>query len=81
MKVDRMLRINEMIQHLLGEIIERDLRGYLPGLVTVTGDRAFYEQDLAEMDRVYLAARLLAAVQQAYDAGVKLAHMVDLTGL
>ncbi|HNW93715.1 MAG TPA: glycosyltransferase family 39 protein, partial [bacterium] len=31
----------------------------------VTGDRSFYEQHLAEMDKIYLAARSVAAVQGA----------------
>lgn len=37
MKVDRLLRINSLIQRELGDLIERDLAGYLPALVTVTG--------------------------------------------
>jgi ribosome-binding factor A len=49
MKVDRMLRINEMIQHLLGEIIERDLKGYLPALVTVTGVKTAPDLQQAEV--------------------------------
>ncbi|MFA4945627.1 MAG: 30S ribosome-binding factor RbfA [Lentisphaeria bacterium] len=36
MKVDRMLRVNAMLQQLLGEFLERDLRGFLPALTTVT---------------------------------------------
>jgi ribosome-binding factor A len=49
MKVDRMLRINEMIQHLLGESIERDLKGYLPALVTVTGVKTAPDLQQAEV--------------------------------
>lgn len=36
MKVDRMLRVNELIRRELGSVIERDLTGYLPALVTIT---------------------------------------------
>jgi ribosome-binding factor A len=36
MKVDRMLRVNELIRRELGIVIERDLSSYLPALVTVT---------------------------------------------
>lgn len=36
MKIDRMLRVNSMIRQLLGESIEKDLKGLLPALTTVT---------------------------------------------
>lgn len=39
------------------------MAGKVLGLVTVIGDRAFYAANLPALDRVYLAARLLAALQ------------------
>ncbi len=37
MSTDRMRRVDALIQQELADIMERDLRGYLPALTTITG--------------------------------------------
>ena len=45
---DRMRRVDALIQHELADLIERDLRGYLPALTTVTGVKT--SPDLQQCD-------------------------------
>ncbi len=52
MKIDRMLRVNSMIQQLLGEFMEKDLKGMLPALTTVTAVKT--SPDLAQAN-VYVS--------------------------
>lgn len=62
MKVDRMLRVNELIRRTLGEVIERDLSNYLPALLTVTQVKT--APDLHEAD-VSVSIMGTAAQRQA----------------
>lgn len=52
MKIDRMLRVNSMIRQLLGEALEKDLKGLLPALTTVTAVKT--SPDLAQAN-VYIS--------------------------
>ena len=48
MSTDRMRRVDALIQHELADIIERDLRGYVPPLTTITGVKT--SPDLQQCD-------------------------------
>ncbi len=48
MAIDRMRRVDALIQQELAGIMERDLRGYLPALTTVTGVKT--SPDLQQCD-------------------------------
>ena len=62
MKIDRMLRVNEMMRRELGSLIERDLSNYLPALLTVTQVKT--SPDLHEAD-VYVSVLGTAAQREA----------------
>jgi ribosome-binding factor A len=48
MSTDRMRRVDALIQQELADLIERDLRGYLPALTTITGVKT--SPDLQQCD-------------------------------